>query len=304
MAFFALVSVYICVDISAIYMVDVMIVLDSTLLYKYYILFRIHTLFAVYILDDILASLDVHVANHVVKYCILGMLKSKTRVIVTESQTLYYYASKILRVEDGHIGPSHAGSNSIDNLNIDDEQNMDDISVPAVELNDDGKRSVDSVLMEESKEYGTLSPRVFRAYWKATGSWIGLLVILSVIAMQATKNFSDAWLAHWIADINPSNSALTLNMSDSMIITPSPSTTMATNSSGIDDPIPNPSSFYVLIYAVIALTNSAVTLFRAFIFAYAGIKAAKSIHVNLLQKVIYVRNEPLINSHYYVKLYI
>lgn len=36
---------------------------------------------------------------------------------------------------------------------------------------------------------------------------LGFLVLLSVILMQATKNLSDAWLAHWVMNVNPSNNS-------------------------------------------------------------------------------------------------
>lgn len=253
----------------------------------------------VYIMDDILAALDAHVAKHVVQYCILGLLKNKTRLIVTENQTLFFHANQILRVDGGHIGPSDVNSNSFDaDIEL---QITSDFEVPKIELSDDGKRSVDSLLMEESKEHGTLAPRVFRAYWMAMGGWIGVLTLLSVLLMQITRNFSDAWLAYWIADINPAKMAIVTdnrdmlkNMSSFVVNTTLEKVAenvvhLATgNITDISDPIPNPSNFYVLVYAVIALTNSVVTLGRAFIFAYAGIKAAKFIHTELLSKVFYV----------------
>lgn len=210
-------------------------------------------------------------------------------------------------MENGHVRQSDIANGSSACTYI-DEEIIEDVKMPLFELNDDGKRSVDSVLLEESKEYGTLAPRVFRAYWKAMGGWIGLLVILSVILMQATKNFSDAWLAYWIADINPGNMVMLEESDDAMSNTSDiglvglVDRTMteildvgatvldaSENSTAIHDPIPsNSSNFYILIYAAIALTNSVVTLFRAFIFAYAGIKAAKFMHTELLTKIFYV----------------
>lgn len=48
-----------------------------------------------YLLDDILASLDAHVSRHIVKYCILGLLKEKTRIVVTRSVTLFYNSNQV-----------------------------------------------------------------------------------------------------------------------------------------------------------------------------------------------------------------
>lgn len=129
------------------------------------------------------------------------------------------------------------------------------------------------------------------------GGSIGLLVLLSVLAMQTTRNLSDAWLAYWIADINPSNlthhhqpaisdsNNITIGLVDKLInITAASHITDAHNS----ETVTASTKFYLIVYAGVAITNSIVTLFRSFIFAYAGIKAAKYIHTNLLNRVFYV----------------
>lgn len=102
-------------------------------------------------MDDILASLDAHVANHVVKYCILGLLKKKTRLIISENRTLFYYANQIKHMENGRLTPSDIASGSFDSDCL-DEDITDDLKIPLIEINDDGKRSIDSVLMEVKKK--------------------------------------------------------------------------------------------------------------------------------------------------------
>lgn len=94
-----------------------------------------------------MASLDGHVANHVVKHCILGLLKNKTRIIVTEHRTLFYYANKILRVENGRVSPSEIVSGSFDS-EYTEEELIDDSKMPSFELHDDGTKSVDSVMLD------------------------------------------------------------------------------------------------------------------------------------------------------------
>lgn len=98
-------------------------------------------------MDDILASLDAHVANHVVKHCILGLLRKKTRLIVTENRTICYYANQVLRMENGRLMPSDIASGSFD-CDYLDEDMADDHKIPLIEINDDGKHSIDSVLLE------------------------------------------------------------------------------------------------------------------------------------------------------------
>lgn len=95
------------------------------------------------------------------------------------------------------------------------------------------------------------------SYWKSTGGVLGFTVLFSVVLMQLTRNLSDAWLAHWVS------TNTTQNTTDS-------------------------TEFYLKVYTSIAVINSAITLARAFLFAYAGIRAAKFIHNKLLGCVFYV----------------
>lgn len=219
----------------------------------------------VYLLDDVLSALDAHVAHHIVNHCILGLLKNKTRVVVSEHQTLHYYATQILHVEHGRVAPGEAFMGSCESVNnpllVEQSQSMFDLKEGIVELT-----SVDSVLVEEHKEEGYLSTDVLNTYWTATGGWIGLLVLCSVILMQVTRNLSDVWLAYWVSQ-NHTNTHAT-----------------------IAEPVPaDATTFYLEVYAGIAILNSAITLIRSFLFAYAGIRAAKFIHNRMLNSVLFAR---------------
>lgn len=96
------------------------------------------------------------------------------------------------------------------------------------------------------------------SYWKSTGGLLGFLVLISVVFMQLTRNLSDAWLAHWVSSNTTQNATDTTEY------------------------------YYLKIYTSIAVLNSVITLARAFLFAYAGIKAAKFIHRKMLNSVFYV----------------
>lgn len=90
---------------------------------------------------------------------------------------------------------------------------------------------------------------------------LGFLVLLSIILMQLFRNLSDAWFAHWVTESTLNN---------------------CTNTSA------NGTGYYLGIYSALAVTNSVITLARAFLFAYAGLKAAKVIHNQLVDKVLHV----------------
>lgn len=133
------------------------------------------------------------------------------------------------------------------------------------------------------------------------------MVILSIILMQASKNLSDAWLAHWISQIGPSNATYSdgLNpkllgskyymheikrnlmcMVEKLVWWQSLEECAVTGTGERNETFST--SFYLLFYFIIAIFNSLITLIRAFAFAYAGIKAAKFIHTKLLNSVFYV----------------
>lgn len=68
-----------------------------------------------------LASLDAHVSKHIVKYCILDLLKNRTRIIVTENRTLFYYSNQILHVEQGAVTTSDFALGSFESGNFESE---------------------------------------------------------------------------------------------------------------------------------------------------------------------------------------
>lgn len=190
------------------------------------------------------------------------MLKNKTRIIVTEHEMLHLNATQILRVQNGQVTlVEPIGSN--EHLDVSDSKlpphsSLDfDIHEGVVKLTN----SVASLLVEEEKEQGYLSADVFKSYWKASGGWIGFLVLCSVVLMQVTRNVSDVWLAHWVSQNVTTTSTYTSETSH----------------------------FYLSIYASLAVSNSVITLFRSFLFAYAGIRAAKFIHNKMLNNVIMAR---------------
>lgn len=99
--------------------------------------------------------------------------------------------------------------------------------------------------------------------------------------MQITRNITDAWLAHWVtvtateANNSSKNEVLHANTVPEEIFMG----ILGTNISN---------GFYIFIYGLLAFINILITLARAFLFAYAGLKAAKVIHDQLLNSVMHV----------------
>lgn len=282
----------------------------------------------IYLLDDILSALDAHVASHIVRHCIFGLLKDKTRIIVSQHPSVLTRANQILHVEHGVVSQSDITATGSMMSECEDEG--DDLSPslnveyePNTPLKDGDNLSVDSVMADESREFGHLDRKVLGVYWQAMGRSLGFWVVVSVLLMQLSRNLSDAWLAYWVgasspAPAPPNNGTIPdLDQPQEDI---SPFWSMSTFQSvlsmvrdfasswigGIDhqtelaDELQQEALFgeaenktltmyYLGVFTGLAVGNSLITLVRAFLFAYAGIKAAKCIHDKLLYSVVYTK---------------
>jgi ATP-binding cassette, subfamily C (CFTR/MRP), member 10 len=114
--------------------------------------------FSVYLLDNVLSALDAHVALHIIKYSIFGLLKNKTRIIVTEHVSLLNRANKIYHIENGKVELREITEEGVDN-NIEDDLLDSSVnnSFVTFAMNDtntgEDQRSIDSVLEEVSYEW-------------------------------------------------------------------------------------------------------------------------------------------------------
>jgi len=57
----------------------------------------------VYLLDDPLAAVDIHVARHLYSECVVGLLRHTTRILVTHHVHFLRAADFVIVVEAGHI---------------------------------------------------------------------------------------------------------------------------------------------------------------------------------------------------------
>lgn len=57
----------------------------------------------VYLLDDPLAAVDAFVAKHLFDKCIMGLLKRKTRILVTHHTKFLHKADFVIRMDQGKI---------------------------------------------------------------------------------------------------------------------------------------------------------------------------------------------------------
>ena len=116
-------------------------------------------------------------------------------------------------------------------------------------------------------------------YWRAVGVLLSPLVLVSLAAMQISRNLTDVWLAHWVTEETQSNNS---QPNISYYLHADTDTVLAVTT----DPASFSVKYYLIVYGIIAVANTLFSLMRAFLFAYGGICAARTIHSKLLKTVI------------------
>ncbi|XP_011176315.1 multidrug resistance-associated protein 7 [Solenopsis invicta] len=235
----------------------------------------------IYLLDDILATLDVKVARYVFQHVILGLLRNKTRILCTHQTQYLIHADLVIEMSKGKIvnqgKPSDVLPDLEDYLLLSDSIESD-VDVSSVKVFNEFSRSekdeIDPLLDKEATEKGTVHFSVYMCYIKATGRYLAISIFLSMILMQSSKNITDLWLSYWVTHANAT-------MSNSTDISRLGKLQLYYDNYSFHD-----TKYYLTVYSLLAVFNSIFTLIRAFIFAYGGIHAAVTTHKQLLKIVM------------------
>jgi ATP-binding cassette, subfamily C (CFTR/MRP), member 10 len=110
---------------------------------------------------------------------------------------------------------------------------------------------------EEERAVGLVDRTVLRAYVRHAGAGAVAAMLLSLAAMQLSRNACDVWLARWSAAATASGDAALGDAS------------------------------YLIVYGGLAGFNGAATLARSVLFAYAGLRAAVHVHDALMRAVVH-----------------
>jgi ATP-binding cassette subfamily C (CFTR/MRP) protein 10 len=167
------------------------------------------------LLDDPLSAVDAHVARHIFDNCIMGILRSKTRILATHHTHFLRHADLVVVMANGRIvqcgeylfhrlsqisillfyaGPP--GEITALDLTADHElkhrkrassESYDDDELLDVE---EEEQNTDVGLMEEEERAeGAVQLSVYGAYWKAVGRCLSPLIILALLLMQGKRSF-------------------------------------------------------------------------------------------------------------------
>ena len=179
------------------------------------------------LLDDPLSAVDAHVSKHIFEHCINGMMRGRTRVLITHSMAFVDDADQILMLKQTAVKDSYTVKvGNAEQLRADDAEFRSLLATynrGKEAIAGDGKekkkqvdvkkivdptKPADPTTMEkkakgkllevEEREEGQIGWGVYRRYISAGGNL--LFYIIAPIAFAATQSIqtgSDFWLARW-----------------------------------------------------------------------------------------------------------
>lgn len=229
-----------------------------------------------FMLDDVLSAVDAQVARWILHNAILGpFMDQKTRILCTHNVQAISSADMVVVMDKGQVtwvGSSvdlavssytaFSPQNEFDalsdvqgkELSMADSIQVSHSHLPERESNHVSEE-VQEIVEAESRKEGRVELAVYKNYAAFSGWFITVVIFLSAILMQASRNGNDLWLSFWVD---------------------------TAGSSQIEYSI----SFYLVVLCIFCIINSALTLVRAFSFAFGGLRAAVQVHNTLLNKLI------------------
>ncbi|OQR86838.1 canalicular multispecific organic anion transporter [Achlya hypogyna] len=228
----------------------------------------------IYLLDDPLSALDVHVATAVFHECIKGLLAGKTTVLVLNSH--YHFlplADRVVVLEDGAI----VGDGAYESLkeahphlmNFTEHSSAEPSDDEADETPEDEKATkkeapkgslekvapgAGSLMSKEDRGKGSVTLATYKMYFGASGFngyVVGISILVFFTVAQTALALTDWFMSYW---------AKTNWMNDSVS--------------------------YGWVYVAIALVSVVLTYGRSIYVLFIAVLCSKSLHAMLFEKVV------------------
>ena len=237
-------------------------------------------------MDDPLSALDPEVALKVFEECIIGFLKDRTRVLVTNQLQCLSQCDSIvalgrggrvieqgtfddlMSVENGEVQrllrdlEESAKKNSeegdgLQTKKLEGSTNGHDLenarSSEPKTAKADPERDGKGLVTQEEREVGSVKMDVYKKYLLAGGGFLRFALVFLFFVLSTTVNLvRDVWVALWTSDSDYSEHA---------------------------------KEFYLGGYTGFAMLVGVFTFFRSFGLASFGVRASKELHQNLLSSV-------------------
>lgn len=179
---------------------------------------------------------------------------------------------------------------------------------------------------QESMSQGTVGWWVIGLYLRSVGAFLSVTIILSLVLMQLSQNFTFLWLTYWVKNRTKNSTTLEdteflehptektnildhgvlaidnvihtiINATRKLLENKNVENTTSQQGPPVEQLLQDlkanvtpiyTDNFYLEVYFGLAGLNLVFTIMRAFLFAYGGVKAATRIHKVLLKVIIKV----------------
>ncbi|KAJ3320400.1 hypothetical protein HDV06_005323 [Boothiomyces sp. JEL0866] len=228
------------------------------------------------LLDDPLSAVDAHVGRYLFEECLQNALKKKTRILVTHQLHFLPQVDYILVMNDGQVAEqgtfedlmNSKGAFStlmseyggVNEVKEDDEadgeiKGMDasDAKRIGTMLQDKAGGDQRELMQKEDRATGSVKANIWMTYMNSAGGWFFGVGLLTLIGMLQACNFGNSlWLVVWT---NKEISSWEQKQ-------------------------------YIAVYIAFGVANSLFTYSYSAWMAFAGVRAAKLLHKNALDRVM------------------
>ncbi|CAD8112763.1 unnamed protein product [Paramecium primaurelia] len=244
----------------------------------------------IYLLDDPISAVDVHVAKFIIYECLNGYLKEKTRILVTHALNCCQYTDYVYLMENGTIVEQGTFADIKQNQQFkniyqkfykdakNDEESQEQLNdveqVPISELILEKKQSsqkdtlaipqnkdeIDELMLLEDRNKGSISFEILATYIRMTGGVLfAIFMIFMLLLWDACYIGSSLWMAHW-----------TQQASEDLI-------------NGED----TNNYFYLTIFSVLSLSYGILAFLRQWVFVIVSCNQANNIHNKMISCLMY-----------------
>ncbi|KAJ3255913.1 hypothetical protein HK103_005829 [Boothiomyces macroporosus] len=227
------------------------------------------------LLDDPLSAVDSHVGRYLFEECLQNALKKKTRILVTHQLHFLPQVDYILVMNEGQVAEQgtfeelmnskgafsalmseYGGVNEVKDEVIEDKvKQMDAADAKRIGNMLQVKAGGDAreLMQKEDRATGSVKANIWLTYMNSAGGWFFGIGLFTLIAMLQACNFGNSlWLVVWT---NQEISSWEQKQ-------------------------------YIAVYIAFGVANSLFTYSYSAWMAFAGVRAAKLLHKNALDRVM------------------
>ncbi|XP_037318655.1 ATP-binding cassette sub-family C member 4-like isoform X2 [Pungitius pungitius] len=256
----------------------------------------------IYLLDDPLSAVDAEVGRHLFEQCICGLLKNKSRILVTHQLQYLKAADQIVVLKEGHmvakgkyVELQQSGVDFTSLLKEEEDQqqqlppqdilnrtrtlseNSQTSSAQSVKDGDQLPGETVQTVAEESSAQGNIGVRLYVKYLKAGASVVFLLIVIALnLLAQASYIMTDWWLAHWAdkqEELSNSNSTLPNDLNTTTL--PRLNTTAELDT-----------TFYLSVYGGLTAATIVFGFARNLSLFHVLVKSAQSLHNSMFNSIL------------------